>query len=83
MFYIFSFQNDSSNGSGFIIHEDGLILTNAHVVANRNHIRVHLHDGSVEVGKVYALDPISDLAMIKINKVSNFHLLYHTICIFS
>ena len=58
-----------SNGSGFLIREDGLILTNAHVVANKRVVTVHLFDGTIVDGVIQAVDPISDLATLKINKV--------------
>lgn len=58
-----------SNGSGFIISSDGLILTNAHVVINkpRSIVSVKLHDGRTFQGFVEAVDPISDLATVRIN----------------
>ena len=51
-----------SNGSGFIVREDGLILTNAHVVANKQTVKVHLNNGKTYEGWVQAVDPVSDLA---------------------
>lgn len=58
-----------SNGSGFIIKEDGLILTNAHVVTNKPHakVEVRLHDGTVYNGVVEDVDMQSDLATVRIN----------------
>ncbi|KAK3095836.1 hypothetical protein FSP39_019759 [Pinctada imbricata] len=56
-----------SNGSGFIVDSDGLILTNAHVVANGGHIKVSMSDGSIHEGKVVAVDQVTDLATVKIN----------------
>ncbi|XP_070503551.1 serine protease HTRA2, mitochondrial isoform X2 [Chironomus tepperi] len=63
-----------SNGSGFIISSDGLILTNAHVVINkpRSIVSVKLHDGRTFQGFVEAVDPISDLATVRIN-CKNLH----------
>lgn len=57
-----------SNGSGFIIKEDGLILTNAHVVTGRPHakVEVRLHDGSTYNGVVEDFDMQSDLATVRI-----------------
>ena len=58
-----------SNGSGFIVREDGIILTNAHVVGNNTTVRVKLNDGQSFDGYVQAVDPVSDLATVKINAV--------------
>ncbi|XP_041370606.1 serine protease HTRA2, mitochondrial-like [Gigantopelta aegis] len=56
-----------SNGSGFIVRQNGIILTNAHVVANKQIVVVKLHDQRVFEGTVTAVDPVSDLATIKID----------------
>lgn len=57
-----------SNGSGFIVDPDGLILTNAHVVVNkpRSMVSVRLTDGRIFQGVVEAVDPVSDLATVRI-----------------
>uniref|UniRef100_A0A183IK94 Serine protease HTRA2, mitochondrial n=1 Tax=Soboliphyme baturini TaxID=241478 RepID=A0A183IK94_9BILA len=56
-----------SNGSGVIVRSDGLILTNAHVVGNgRRGVEVKLQDGRSFPGEVCFIDPISDLATVKI-----------------
>uniref|UniRef100_A0A182QEE8 Serine protease HTRA2, mitochondrial n=1 Tax=Anopheles farauti TaxID=69004 RepID=A0A182QEE8_9DIPT len=57
-----------SNGSGFIIEPDGLILTNAHVVVSKPHtlVTVKLPDGRNFPGKVEHVDPTSDLATVRI-----------------
>ncbi|XP_033102944.1 serine protease HTRA2, mitochondrial-like isoform X2 [Anneissia japonica] len=62
-------QVPMSNGSGFIVSDDGLILTNAHVVANGqiSVVKVRLKDDSVYEGRVIAVDSVSDLAALKIN----------------
>lgn len=59
----------ASNGSGFIIDKDGLILTNAHVVINKPHtyVRVRLQDGRHFIGRVEDADPESDLATVRID----------------
>ncbi|XP_071827288.1 serine protease HTRA2, mitochondrial-like [Apostichopus japonicus] len=59
-----------ANGSGFIVSADGLILTNAHVVANKmvrnQQVMVKLYDGRMVKGDVIAIDSVSDLAAIKV-----------------
>jgi S1-C subfamily serine protease len=55
-----------SHGSGFIVSEDGYILTNAHVVRNQTKVIVKLHDGQQRTGKVIKVDELSDVAVIKI-----------------
>jgi S1-C subfamily serine protease len=55
-------------GSGFIIDNSGLILTNAHVVFGRQLIVVTLDDGSAVPAQLVGADPIFDLAILKIPK---------------
>ncbi|CAJ0964357.1 unnamed protein product, partial [Ranitomeya imitator] len=55
-----------SSGSGFLVSADGLIVTNAHVVANKRRVRVRLHDGDTYEATVCALDPIQDIATVRI-----------------
>ena len=55
-------------GTGFIISKDGLILTNKHVVLDKNaQYTVLTNDGKKYSAKVLARDPIQDLAVVKIN----------------
>ena len=54
-------------GSGFIIHEDGYILTNAHVVENSDSVQVALSTGGLFKGKLIGMDRVADLALIKID----------------
>lgn len=54
-------------GSGFIVSADGLVLTNKHVVSdNQADYTVYTNDGQKYPAKVLALDPVQDLAVIKI-----------------
>lgn len=53
-------------GSGFIISEDGYILTNNHVVGDADKISVKLHDGRKFEAKRIGSDPRSEVAVIKI-----------------
>ena len=54
-------------GSGFIISQDGYILTNNHVIGDADTISVKLADGRKFKAKVIGKDPQSDVAVIKIN----------------
>jgi len=53
-------------GSGFIISPDGVILTNAHVVANADEVIVKLTDKREFKAKVIGIDKPSDVAVLKI-----------------
>ena len=53
-------------GSGFIINQEGYILTNEHVVHKANKIKVTLSDGREFDGKVIGSDVTSDMAIVKI-----------------
>jgi serine protease Do len=53
-------------GSGFIFNDEGLILTNSHVVFGRQVIFVILDDGRKFPAILLGADPISDLAILKI-----------------
>ncbi|XP_015481234.1 serine protease HTRA2, mitochondrial [Parus major] len=55
-----------SNGSGFLVSPDGLIVTNAHVVANRRRVRVKLASGEMYDAVVHDVDQVADIATIKI-----------------
>ncbi|XP_064568125.1 serine protease HTRA2, mitochondrial isoform X2 [Zonotrichia leucophrys gambelii] len=55
-----------SNGSGFVVSPDGLIVTNAHVVANRRRVRVKLASGDMYDAVVQDVDQVADIATIKI-----------------
>ncbi len=54
-------------GSGVIIRPDGLILTNNHVIEDANKIQVTLSNGKTYKGKVVGADPISDVALVRID----------------
>ena len=54
-------------GSGFIVSEDGLILTNKHVVSDKDaEYTVFTKDGKKYNAEVVALDPMEDIAVIKV-----------------
>ncbi|GJL79128.1 MAG: hypothetical protein NPINA01_21170 [Nitrospinaceae bacterium] len=54
-------------GSGFIIHKEGYILTNSHVVQGSDAVQVTLSDGKLFRGKPVGIDPETDIALIKID----------------
>ncbi|MCD6588955.1 MAG: trypsin-like peptidase domain-containing protein, partial [Candidatus Fermentibacteraceae bacterium] len=53
-------------GSGVIISEDGLIVTNNHVAGDSDELQVVLADGEEVTAKLVGTDPRSDIALIKI-----------------
>ena len=59
-------QIQRGTGSGFILSPDGQILTNAHVVDGANEVTVTLKDGRTFTGEVLGTDPVTDVAVIKI-----------------
>jgi serine protease Do len=54
-------------GSGFIISEDGYILTNNHVVGDADKVTVKLQDGREFKAEIVGTDPQSDVAILKID----------------
>ena len=56
-----------SLGSGFIIDEEGYIVTNNHVVQGADKIKVILKDGREFNAQIKGLDPNTDLALVKID----------------
>lgn len=57
----------SGMGSGVIIDKEGYVLTNEHVISGASEIEVTLSDGRKFKGEVKGSDPMSDLAVIKID----------------
>ncbi len=57
----------ASLGSGFIIDPSGLIVTNNHVIANAEKIDVTLSDNTTLEAHVVGRDPVSDLALLKVD----------------
>lgn len=56
-----------ASGSGFVVAEDGQIVTNAHVVANKHRVKVELKSGASYDAKIKDVDEKSDIALIKID----------------
>lgn len=57
---------EQGTGSGFIISSDGRLVTNAHVVSGADTVEVTLKDGRKYDGKVLGVDPVTDVAAVKI-----------------
>ncbi|NEP48531.1 MAG: trypsin-like serine protease [Moorea sp. SIO3C2] len=57
-------------GSGFIIDNSGILLTNAHVVEDADKVTVTLKDGRKFDGEVKGVDEFTDLAVVKIDGIS-------------
>jgi serine protease Do len=64
-------QIEHGIGSGVVISPDGYIVTNNHVVDGAMDIRVTMHDRRILKAKLIGTDPLTDLAVIKIEG-SNF-----------
>ncbi len=60
-------RRENSLGSGVIVSSDGYIVTNNHVIAKADEIKVLLNDKREFIGKVVGSDPKSDIAVVKIN----------------
>ena len=58
---------ERGTGSGFILSENGTILTNAHVVAGADQVVVTFKDGRELRGEVIGEDPLTDVAIIKVD----------------
>ncbi|MFA5030445.1 MAG: trypsin-like peptidase domain-containing protein [Patescibacteria group bacterium] len=64
-------QQEIGGGSGFIISEDGLIVTNKHVVSDADaEYTVLLNNRETYSAKVVATDPLNDIAFVKIEATS-------------
>jgi serine protease Do len=56
----------SGSGSGVVISDTGIIVTNNHVVAGAERVQVRFADGKTSEAKVLGRDPRSDLAVLKV-----------------
>jgi serine protease Do len=59
----------TSLGSGFVINDEGYVLTNNHVVKDATDIKVRTSDGKEYEGKVVGRDPGTDVALVKLQEV--------------
>ena len=68
-------QKQEGVGSGFVISEEGFILTNNHVVDGAEQIKVKLANGNEYDAKVVGRDSKTDIALVKIDGVKDLHVL--------
>lgn len=59
-------QISSGIGSGFIVREDGVIVTNAHVVSGASKVQIAMRDGTIHPATLIGEDELNDLAVLKI-----------------
>lgn len=59
-------------GSGVIVSKEGHVITNHHVIAGQNEIRITMHDGKTYGATMIGEDPLLDIAVIKINSNETF-----------
>jgi S1-C subfamily serine protease len=65
---IFGQEGGTATGSGFVVDEDGTILTNAHVVEGADQVAVSFEEGGESIdAELKGVDPDTDLAVLKID----------------
>jgi len=65
-------RQSSALGSGFIIDEKGIVVTNNHVIEGAEDIVVQVNGGKKFNAKVMGADPLSDIAILKIDSNKKF-----------
>ena len=60
-------ERERGQGSGVVIDTEGLVLTNAHVVDRVETVSVTLADGEQLDGQVVGIDPVTDLALVRLD----------------
>ncbi len=60
-------RSSAGIGSGFITRSDGVIVTNAHVIAGATKVSVALRDGQTYQARILGSDEVNDLAVLKID----------------
>ena len=65
-------RQSSALGSGFIISKDGMVITNNHVIKGADDIFVKVNGNKDYKAELLGADPLSDIAVLKINANDNF-----------
>jgi putative serine protease PepD len=60
-------QTESAQGTGFVVDTNGDVVTNYHVVAGADSVRVRLNDGHTYGGRVIGTNPAKDVAVVRIS----------------
>lgn len=68
-------ERTQGQGSGVIVSKEGHVLTNFHVIANMQQIKVTLANGSAYTAKVIGTDSALDIAVLKLQGKGNFRAL--------
>jgi serine protease Do len=63
-------RRSSALGSGFVISEDGYVVTNNHVIEGADEITIEFFSGEELVAKVIGTDPNTDIALLKVEASS-------------
>jgi serine protease Do len=62
----------NGGGSGVVISNDGLIMTNHHVIDESNEVRVIFEDGRMYESQIIGSDKLTDVGLLKINAANLF-----------
>ncbi len=73
-FFLEPIPMEGGSGSGSIIDDSGLVLTNTHVINDASKIFVSLYDGSQYEAKIIGIDRENDLAVLKFSPPKNMNL---------
>ena len=63
---VVNIRTETSAGTGFVIHSGGYVVTNHHVIQDRNFIQVQTFDGTVYQAEIIGSDSLADLALLQI-----------------
>jgi S1-C subfamily serine protease len=64
-------QQSTATGSGFLIDDEGHILTNAHVVEGAKDVEVQLGNGDTQGAEIVGTDPSTDIALLKVDNTDS------------
>lgn len=58
--------NPITQGSGFVVRQDGVVVTNYHVISNAEHVEVKAGDKVLEAEGLLHIDKENDIAILKV-----------------